>query len=189
MSGTIGNGGRQPDIQATPQDVTQVDRVAATTALPSRQWTSNHRETTRIRPATGWANPALAVRKALDQLADRLYGKRLADLSSVEASGLIDTLKAVKAGEVDWPRSSRSSRHEHSGFLSRYRCRARGSVWEYISPSRLNLWLKCPLAFKLKYIDGVTTPTTLSLFLGVLGQGRPRLARMLLSPPSAWTDH
>lgn len=41
-----------------------------------------------------------------------------------------------------------------------------GSVWDYISASRLNLWLKCPLAFKLKYIDCVPEPTTPSLFLG-----------------------
>ena len=25
-----------------------------------------------------------------------------------------------------------------------------GGVWEYISPSRLNTWLACPLKFKLK---------------------------------------
>mgnify|MGYP005843206797 FL=1 len=42
----------------------------------------------------------------------------------------------------------------------------RGGVWDYISPSRLNLWLRCPLAFKLQYIDGLRTPTTPSLFLG-----------------------
>jgi hypothetical protein len=41
-----------------------------------------------------------------------------------------------------------------------------GSVWDYISPSRLNLWLKCPLAFRFKYIDGIKTPTTPSLFVG-----------------------
>ena len=39
-------------------------------------------------------------------------------------------------------------------------------VWDYISPSRLNLWLKCPLAFKLRYIDGIRSPTTPALFLG-----------------------
>ena len=43
---------------------------------------------------------------------------------------------------------------------------ARGSVWSYISPSRLNLWLRCPLAFKFRYIDGVRTPTGANLFLG-----------------------
>lgn len=39
-------------------------------------------------------------------------------------------------------------------------------VWDYVSASRLNLWLKCPLAFRLKYIDGVRSPTTPSLFVG-----------------------
>ena len=37
---------------------------------------------------------------------------------------------------------------------------------DYISPSRLNLWLKCPLAFKLRYVDGIRSPTTPALFLG-----------------------
>ncbi len=41
-----------------------------------------------------------------------------------------------------------------------------GGVWDYISASRLNLWLRCPLAFKLHYVDGIRTPTTPSLFLG-----------------------
>ena len=39
-------------------------------------------------------------------------------------------------------------------------------VWSYISPSRLNTWLKCPIAFKLRYIDGIRSPTTPNLFLG-----------------------
>jgi len=39
-------------------------------------------------------------------------------------------------------------------------------VWDYISPSRLNLWLRCPLSFRLRYIDGIRTPTTPALFLG-----------------------
>lgn len=41
-----------------------------------------------------------------------------------------------------------------------------GGVWMYISASRLNLWLKCPLAFRLRYIDGIKTPTSRSLFVG-----------------------
>jgi len=44
--------------------------------------------------------------------------------------------------------------------------RRSGGVRDYISPSRLNLWLRCPLAFKLRYIDGIRTPTSPSLFLG-----------------------
>jgi putative RecB family exonuclease len=39
-------------------------------------------------------------------------------------------------------------------------------VWSYISASRLAAWLKCPLAFKLHYIDGIRTPTTPALFVG-----------------------
>ena len=41
-----------------------------------------------------------------------------------------------------------------------------GDVRSYISPSRLNLWLKCPLAWKLRYVDGIKTPTTANLFVG-----------------------
>ena len=41
-----------------------------------------------------------------------------------------------------------------------------GSIWDYVSASRLNLWLKCPLAFRLKYIDGVWFPTPPAVFLG-----------------------
>jgi CRISPR/Cas system-associated exonuclease Cas4 (RecB family) len=37
---------------------------------------------------------------------------------------------------------------------------------DYVSPSRLNLWLRCPLAFKLKYVDGVEVPTSPALLLG-----------------------
>ena len=41
-----------------------------------------------------------------------------------------------------------------------------GGVWDYVSPSRLNLWLRCPLAFRLQYIDGIVPPVSRSLFLG-----------------------
>jgi len=39
-------------------------------------------------------------------------------------------------------------------------------IWDYVSPSRLNLWLKCPLAFRRRYIDGAVTPPSPSLFVG-----------------------
>ncbi len=39
-------------------------------------------------------------------------------------------------------------------------------IWSYVSPSRLNLWLKCPLAFRLRYVDGVESPITKAQFIG-----------------------
>ena len=44
-------------------------------------------------------------------------------------------------------------------------------VTSYISPSRLNCWLRCPLAFRFAYIDGIRQPTTPSLFLGHVVHG------------------
>jgi len=42
----------------------------------------------------------------------------------------------------------------------------RGGPTSYVSSTRLNLWLRCPLAFRLKYVDGVEVPTSPPLFLG-----------------------
>ena len=39
-------------------------------------------------------------------------------------------------------------------------------VWDYVSASRLNLWLRCPLAFRLRYIDGVESPVSTAQFVG-----------------------
>jgi hypothetical protein len=43
---------------------------------------------------------------------------------------------------------------------------ASGGVFDYVSASRLNSWLACPLKFKLKYLDRVPTPSTPPLFVG-----------------------
>lgn len=41
-----------------------------------------------------------------------------------------------------------------------------GGLREYVSASRVNLWLKCLLAFKLKYVDGVPLLPTPNMFIG-----------------------
>ncbi len=41
-----------------------------------------------------------------------------------------------------------------------------GGVWDYISPSRLNCWLTCPLKWRLRYLDCIRTPTSPALFVG-----------------------
>lgn len=45
---------------------------------------------------------------------------------------------------------------------------AQGGVFAYVSPSRLNCWIKCPRAFAYRYLEGIKTPTTPSLFLGTV---------------------
>ncbi len=46
------------------------------------------------------------------------------------------------------------------------RAKGGGGVREYISASRLNTWISCPLKFKLRYLEGIRTPTSPAMFLG-----------------------
>lgn len=45
---------------------------------------------------------------------------------------------------------------------------AGGGLWDYVSPTRLNTWLQCPLKFRLKYVDGISEPAKPAVFLGKL---------------------
>jgi hypothetical protein len=40
----------------------------------------------------------------------------------------------------------------------------KGGVWSYRNPSRLHWWLKCPLAFRLRYLEGITAPPGTDMF-------------------------
>jgi len=44
--------------------------------------------------------------------------------------------------------------------------RRQGGLREYVSYSRLALWLSCPLAFKFKYVEGIAVPSSPAAFLG-----------------------
>ena len=46
-----------------------------------------------------------------------------------------------------------------------------GNVWDYVSASRLSLWMKCPLAFKRRYVDGIESAPSVSLFVGKVVHG------------------
>ena len=52
-------------------------------------------------------------------------------------------------------------------------------MWEYVSPSRLGCWIRCPLAFKFRYLDGIRSSTTPSLFVGKVVR---ECVRAIISP-------
>ena len=69
---------------------------------------------------------------------------------------------------VDLYQCGKRNRDMNTELLPRPLATSTDNLWSYISPSRLNCWLTCPLKWKLKYIDGIETPPTTSLFLGTI---------------------
>jgi putative RecB family exonuclease len=51
-------------------------------------------------------------------------------------------------------------------FLEQEQQQNTGQIWDYVSSSRLSLWLKCPLAFRKRYIEGEQSTPSPALFVG-----------------------
>ena len=51
-------------------------------------------------------------------------------------------------------------------FLEQEQEQQTGQIWDYVSPSRLSLWMKCPLAFRKRYIEGWLSEPSPAMLVG-----------------------
>jgi hypothetical protein len=85
-------GGRQPARRGDPANGAAAKGAAGNSHGVSRKQLDYIQQLARQVPELGT--------RRLDALTRRMYGRPAADLTSLEASSLIDTLKAAKAGEI-----------------------------------------------------------------------------------------